>query len=781
MLHQARIAVSEVSRGRYSRLQMRQTEITNQIGLMTSRFLTAQTEQEVFEIFNQCLLALGIQQASIAFYEPEGDDSTAWCEIKNPPSSWPQQKRFATRQFPPPGLYPAEYPFQLAVLPLIGQEGMLGFAAFDTNILEPLGVIVRQLVAALQSVHLYQEAVAARKLAEEANHLKSRFLSVVSHELRTPLNMIIGLSNMMLEGGELRTEQEFFVNPKDLQRIYIGAQHLESLIRDVLDLARSDVGRLTLAYELIDLREVLQAVAVIGEQLARDKELNWQYEISPNLPLVRGDRTRLRQVVLNLVANAVKFTAHGCVTLSARFNAGSVIVSVSDTGLGIPLEDQHAIFDEFHQSKRTTARGFGGLGLGLAICKRLVDMHGGEIGVTSSGEEDSGSTFFFSLPAIEAAGQAAETLPSDIAGQRILLLVKEQSGGEQLRSYLADQGFQVEIHTVDQCSDWFAWLKPNYPDKVVMDLGLTSERGWEILKVLKENPTTREIPVVFFSLETGQNSGAFLDLNILTKPINTAELAEELVAQGLVNDENNGSQAGSILIVDDDPDILELHTRILKSMASGYRVLQAHDGREALEIARKERPALMLLDLMMPEMDGFTVLETMQSEEALRGILTIVVTSQVLTEEDTARLNCGVVSVLNKGMFSTQETLEHVTAALSRKHRPGTETQRLVFKAMTYIHTHYQENISRRDIANHVGVSERHLARCFQQEVGLALITYLNRFRVKVAKLLLDTGHISITKVAMEVGFSTGGYFTRVFRDEEGLSPREYIHRNNIP
>jgi signal transduction histidine kinase/DNA-binding response OmpR family regulator len=775
MLHQARIAVSEVSRGQFSRLQMRQTETTNQIGLMTSRFLTAENKQTIFEIFNQCLASLGIQGASVSFYEPEPDNPAAWSVLKYPLTSPLIQQRFPTRQFPPPGLYTAAYPFQLAVLPLIGQEGMIGFAAFDTDVLEPLGVIVRQLVAALHGVRLHQEAVAARKLAEEANTLKSRFLSMVSHELRTPLNMIIGLSNMMLEGGEQLSEQDFSVNRKDLLRINIGAQHLESLIRDVLDLARSDVGQLNLVFEPVSLGEILQAVSVIGEQLARDKDLDWRFDLPTQLPPVRGDRTRLRQVVLNLVANAVKFTSRGSVTLSGQRRNGCVIVSVSDTGLGIPLEEQHAIFDEFRQSKRTATRGFGGLGLGLAICKRLIELHGGEIGVVSSGDEGAGSTFYFTIPEVALPEPLPGAVTDSTQDQRILLLVKEPSSGERLQSYLVCQGFQVDVHTVDHSGDWTNWIKPGYPDKLVLDLGITSERGWEILKSIKENPGTRDIPVLFYSLESDQDSGAFLDLNILTKPINTAELAEELVAQGLVNEEGAGSPVRSILIADDDPDIRELHTRILESMASGCRILQAQDGRQALEMARKEHPALILLDLMMPEMDGFTVLETMQSDDSLRGIPTIVVTSQVLTEEDMARLNCGVVSVLNKGMFSASETLEHVTAALSRRHRPGTEAQRLVFKAMTYIHTNYRENISRCDIASHVGVSERHLARCFQQEVGLAPITYLNRFRVKVAKLLLDTGRMSITNVAMEVGFSTGGYFTRVFRDEEGISPREYI------
>ncbi len=777
MLHQARIAINEVTRGQYSRLQMRQIETSNQIGAMTSRFLTAETEQEIFEILNQTLISLGIQPAAVAFFEPEAEDTVAWSVLKNPLSSPLHQKRFATRQFPPPGLYPEDYPFQLAILPLIGQDGLIGFAAFDTDNLDPLGIITRQLVAAIRGVTLYQEAVAARKLAEEANYLKSRFLSMVSHELRTPLNMIIGLSNMMLEDGQPLSEQEFFVNRKDLERIYIGAQHLESLIRDVLDLARSDVGQLKLVFETIDLSEVLRDVSVIGEQLARDKELNWRFILAPDLPQVYGDRTRLRQVVLNLVANAVKFTTRGGVTLSALSRNGNIVVSVSDTGLGIPLEEQQAIFDEFRQSKRTTARGFGGLGLGLAICKRLVEMHGGEIGVTSSGEEGSGSTFYFSIPVIEQFASSEYSSSNDNDVPQILLLVKEPASGERLQGYLTRQGFQIEMHTVSQNRDWLVRLKSHLPDKVVLDLGLTSDYGWEILKVMKENPDTRDIPVLFYALENDQDSGAFLDLNILTKPINATELAEELVANGLAKGENSVGQLRPILVVDDDPDILDLHTRILESLASGYRVIQACSGCEALEIAQRERPELILLDLLMPEMDGFTVLETMQSNESLRGIPVIVITSQILTEEDLARLNCGMVRVLNKGMYSVQETFEHVKTALLRKRRPDTETQWLVFKAMAYICAHYKEPISRIDVAAHVGISERHLARCFQKEIGLAPITYLNRFRINQAKILIDSGEKNITRVAMEAGFSTGAYFSRVFKEEVGIAPRDYLRK----
>ncbi len=782
MLHQARIAISEVARGQYSRTLVNRSNISNSIGMMTSHFFTARTETEIFEELVRDLPDLGVQRVAVGLYEADHNDLFTWSNLKVPSPPAGDSTRFMTREFPGHGLFSEDHPFQLAIVPLIGQEGPMGFAAFEATNLEPLGAIARQLVAALRGVTLYQDAVSARKMAEEsrreaeeANYLKSRYLSIVSHELRTPLNLIYGLSNMMLEESREVSKEESLVNRKDLQRIFIGAQHLESLIRDVLDLARSDMKQLNLVCEPLDLHEILTPISVFGEHLARDKELDWQITVPEALPLVSGDRTRLRQVILNLVNNAVKFTASGKVGLLAETTGSNVLIQVIDTGLGIPLDEQEAIFDEFHQSQRTTARGFGGLGLGLAISKRLVEMHNGRIYVSSSGEEGSGSTFSIELPVFESIESPSAPIECIPCTQRVLLLVKDPVGGEKLMKHLACQGFHVEAHTVNDCCDWHTWLKPTPPDKVVLDLELTSEHGWEILKTLKEKPSTREIPVLFYALENDQDAGSLLDLNFLTKPLNTTDLADELLSRGLTGEKSSAENDRSILVVDDDPDILDLHTRILKTMASGYRIIQAHDGREALAIIRKERPALVLLDLMMPEVDGFTVLETMQSEELIRSIPVIVLTSQVLTEEDMTRLNCGVVSVLSKNMFSAQETLVHVSAALSRKRRPGSETQRMVLKAMAFIHEHYIDPISRGNIADYVGVSERHLARCFQQEIGLSPIVYLNRFRVRIAKALLNLGKMSITDVAMEVGFSAGGYFTRVFRDEVGQSPREYL------
>ncbi|MCX7680933.1 MAG: substrate-binding domain-containing protein [Anaerolineae bacterium] len=773
LIDQARLAIGEAVHEQYTRHLLRQARVADQVGRTTAQLFAAQDETELFGTLARNLPAIGIRHAAVAFYEPEGEDPVAWSVLQTPHEH--SGSRFPTRQFPPAGLYPEDEPFSLALLPLLIQDRVHGFVAFDTGNMEPCAEIVRQLGMALRSIWLYREAVEGKRLAEEANRLKSRFLSVVSHELRTPLNLICGLSDMLLRESEQLGDQECRVSRKDLERIYVGAQHLDGLIRDVLDLAQSDMGQLKLACEPLDLVEVLQPISVIGEQLARDKELTWRAEIPDTLPQIWGDRTRLRQVVLNLVNNAVKFTARGEVTLRATVQDGQIIVSVRDTGLGIPVEEQEAIFDEFRQSERTTARGYGGLGLGLAICKRLVEMHGGRIGVYSSGEEGAGSTFYFTLPTMEQT-LPAEAHVSPLLGQRVLLLTKASHSDNALRDHLARRGFEVLVHQVcDETVEWPPAVFSRPPDIIVVDLTLAAAYGWKIMTMLRSNPVTRGVPVLYCELADNKAEGALIEVDYLTKPVGTKELAEVLAYQGLLGREEADRREKKILIVDDDPSALDMHARIVAAQSPDYVVLKASNGREALELIRREKPDLVLLDLFMPELDGFGVLEAMQADESIRTIPVIVLTGQTLMEEDLLRLNRGVASFIEKGLLSVEEMMEHVVTALARRRKPGSESYRMVLKALAFIHAHYTEPISRSDIAAYVGLSERHLTRCFRQEIGITPITYLNRYRVRQAKSLLERGDRGITEIAMEVGFSTGGYFTRVFRQEMGISPTAYL------
>jgi len=786
MLDQARLVISEMAHEQYTRHLLRQIDVADQMGRMTARFLAAQNEAGIFAVLQERLPKIGIEHAVVAFYEPEEDDPVAWSVVQAPPVTEEGLRRFPSRQFPPEGLYPAGQPFSLALLPLRIQAGASGFVAFDSGNLEPCADVVRQLAAALRSVNLYREAVEARQLAEErrqmaeeANRLKSRFLSMVSHELRTPLNLISGLSDLLLR----ETQPEAALNgnrQEDLERIYVNAQHLDGLIRDVLDLTRIEVGQLQLSYEAVDIYEMLEPVIVIARQLARDKGLRWTADIPATLPRVWGDCTRLRQVALNLINNAVKFTSQGEVSLQvtvcedAAHAPKALTISVRDTGLGIPPGEQDLIFDEFQQSERTTTRGYGGLGLGLAICKLLVEMHEGTIGVHSAGEEGRGAEFYFTLPAMEEA--VAVDNGSDDA-EHVLLLVEDMKQGQRLKEHLDAKGIAIVMHTVRTDADWRAALCSGSPDAVILDQAMTAAHGWNILKTLKEHPQTRDVPVLCYTLSGDDDKGALLPLDFMMKPLGKTQLAEMLLGQGLLDTQGGAPGTRKILIVDDDPNILAMHTRMVQAQspnASHYHVLQARNGQEALHILRQEQPDLVLLDLMMPELDGFGVLEAMRNDPATQRIPVVILTAQVLTEADMARLNCGMVSILSKGLFSTQETLQHIETVLTRRRKTALEIQQLVHKAMAFIHTHYMDSLTRGEIAAHVGLSGRHLTRCFQQEVGVTPMMYLNRYRIQQAKALLESGDMGITDVAMAVGFSSGGYFTRVFRQEMGVSPRAY-------
>jgi signal transduction histidine kinase/DNA-binding LacI/PurR family transcriptional regulator/AraC-like DNA-binding protein/DNA-binding LytR/AlgR family response regulator len=756
---------------------------------------------ELTDILVRELPGLDIPSAYLSLYEEPkapagwarlvvGYDENGRIEVEG------KGRRFPSRQLVPEGLLPTGRRYSLVVEPLYSKEEQLGFALLEAgppqiNVCSALrGQLSSALKGALlfeRSAELYQEALDARAAAEEADQLKTRLLASVSHELRTPLSLIVGLAEMLLGERPQDTPLASEEHRQDLERIHASAEHLDGLLSDVLDLARSEVGQLQLVCEPLDLADVLAPVTAVGEQMAEAKGLAWHVVVPERLPQVWGDRARLRQVVLNLVSNAIKFTAQGEVALSVEareitdFGLGTadgewqiangesqmIVVSVTDTGLGIPPGEQETIFDEFRRSERAAARGYGGLGLGLAICKRLVELHGGEIGVRSSGDEGEGSTFFLTLPVVDetVSGQAAPTARA----QTVLLLAEMAGEGERLREYLARQGFEVEEYPLEEQADWPSQVLAAPPGAVVLDLETASARGWEVLRVLKGHPVTQDVPVLFYSLK--QDGGALLEMDYMTKPVGTAELAQALERQGLLA--HRTEKKKTILVVDDEPTVLEMHARVVQAQLPACRVIEARNGREALEAIRREQPALVLLDLVMPELDGFGVLEAMREEKATRDVPVIVLTGQVLTEQDMDRLNRGVAAVLGKGLFSAEETLAHVEQALSRSRRLGSEIRRIVRKAMAYVHERYAGPISREEIARYVGVSPRHLDRCFRQETGMTPVAYRNRYRVRQAKALLEKG-LKVTDVALEVGFGDSSNFARTFRREVGISPSAY-------
>jgi signal transduction histidine kinase/DNA-binding response OmpR family regulator len=772
LMKEAQVLLSRQMQNQHRNYVLRERWTSSRMSLLTDRLLDALDETQIYEILAAHLPDLGIDTAMLALLEADEADPAAWSNIHNifEPREF---LRIPSREFPPHAWTDSGKPFRLTLIPLVAHSdsGQLGFMAFGAEHLDLYGAIVQQLGGAFNTARLYRQAVQDRQVAEEANRMKSRFLSTISHELRTPLNLIVGLSSFLLQEGEGENSQIPESTQKDIKRIHAYAQHLGGLIGDVIDLATLDAGRFRLNKELIDLGDALQMVAESGSQMATDKNLIWRAEIPDTGPWVLGDRTRLRQVILNLVNNAIKFTQQGEIRLSLTSDGNLVTVLVRDTGLGIPPEEQNVIFDAFRRSERSIAMGYPGLGLGLAICKMLIEMHGGTMGLRSTGVEGEGAEFYLTLP-VQAPPQRepARSGENQRMQQSVLVLSSEPGSNERLCTLLKQRGMRVREVLTGIHADWQAKLDGDIPDVIVLDVTTQSSLNWATLKTIKENPATRGVPTFLYA--SSEDGESLMSLDYLTKPVELDEVTRALDQHWSLVDPVR--QTRTILVVDDEPNTLDLHARIVQSQSTSNRVLLAGSGIQALKILGQEKIDLILLDLQMPEMDGFSVLEAIRENENTSEIPVIVVTGKVLTEEDMNRLNQGVAVVLQKGLFNVDETVAHIKDAIERRRNLGTDTQRLIRQAMVYIHKHYSEAVSRQDIAQHINISEDYLTFCFRQEMGTTPIRYLQRYRVKQAKRLLKDSSKTITEISMDVGFSDSGYFSRIFHRETGMSPEQF-------
>lgn len=779
LLHQARVLIGELAQ----RAQVFQNIITRDSDAMdqVSHALSSTLHRhEMLDVLERELPLLDIPSCYLALYsDPTRHTGEARLMLAVTPKGRiplpADGLSFSAGDLLPAQLWPVERRFTMVVEALYFQQRQQGFILLETPRIENIAAqtLRAQISASLtaaelfqHNVDLYNEADRARQRAEQSDHLKSHFLSIVSHELRTPLSLLIGLSEMMVRRPDFHMLPPMFA--QDIERIQVSAQHLDQLIRDVLDLASSQIGQLRLANKALDVVDTLRAVAVMGAQLAQEKGLDWQATIPDQLPRIWGDRTRLRQAVLNLVSNAIKFTERGVVELVAYTRANLVIIEIRDTGMGVSLDEQARVFDEFHRASEAVSRGYGGMGLGLAISQRLIELHGGDVSIASSGRAGEGALFSITLPVLATYfTEPAVAGAIDARLESVLILSPPDNTAAPLRQYLEQQGYQIEELTLDTGGNWIDSILATPPGALILNWQAEAAQGWEILALLKSRPDTQSLPVMFYSLTGDQQHGGVVELDLLAKPVRIDALGDAVARHG-------ESSPHSILVVDDEPSMLDMHARAVKSRFPECQVLRAGGGAAAWEIIQTHLPHVVLLDLMMPGMDGFDVLEAMRASEATRTIPVIILTAQTLTDHDIVRLNRGVAAVLGKGVFSLEETLTHLDATLRRAPRLGSEMQRMVRKVMAYIHEHYAEPIAREDMAHHIGVSERYLTRCFSQETGVTPSTYLSRYRINQARKLLETTDISVTEIALEVGFASTSYFGQVFRQQLGVTPQEY-------
>ncbi len=495
----------------------------------------------------------------------------------------------------------------------------------------------------------------ARNAALEANQAKSRFLANMSHELRTPLNAIIGYSEMLQEEAE-DLGQDGFV--PDLKKIHDAGKHLLALINDILDLSKIEAGKMELYIETVDLATVVQKVVSMITPLVEKNGNTLALRLDDDLGSIRADLTRLRQVLFNLLSNACKFTTQGTITLGATRELGDgtawMRFWITDTGIGMSAEQVGKLFQAFSQADTSTAKKYGGTGLGLVISRRFCQMMGGDITVEST--PGVGSTFTVRLP-VDAADAKAASSPQaeDTAAVKpseglpaVLVIDDDPTARELMQRFLDRQG----LHMAGAASgeEGLRLAKELRPAVILLDVLMPGMDGWAVLTALKADPELAPIPVIMATILDEHNVGFALGAtDFLTKPIDRERLAS------LLQKYRCAHPPCPVLVVEDHADLRALIRRMLEQ--EGWVVAEAENGRVALDRIAENRPELIVLDLMMPEMDGFSFLEALRQHAGWRAIPIIVVTAKDLSAEDHQRLNGYVQYIIHKGAYGREELL----------------------------------------------------------------------------------------------------------------------------
>jgi signal transduction histidine kinase/CheY-like chemotaxis protein len=528
--------------------------------------------------------------------------------------------------------------------------------AFNQNDLVVLQILADQIAVAIENAEAYELAQKAYEEIKEVDRVKSQFLANMSHELRTPLNSIIGFSRVILKGidGPINDTQK-----QDLTAIYNSGQHLLTLINNILDLSKIEAGKMELQLSELNLNDTINSVMSTAVGLVKDKSIKLYQNVPADLPLVKADQTRVRQILLNFISNAAKFTEEGSITVAAMpvkdpKGKPEVMVTIADTGNGIAAEHQVKLFQPFSQVDDSPTRKTGGTGLGLSICRSMVEMHGGRIGLLQS-EVGKGSTFFFTLPMVAPP----EPEPEIITSTNVILAIDDDPQVIGLyERYLKPQGYQViALTNPKEALERARELKPY---AITLDIMMPEVDGWQVLQQIKNNPDTRDIPIVICSIledeEKGFNLGA---ADYLVKPF----LQEDLILT--VNRLNKNGNIRHILVIDDDLTDLRLVQKMLEQNGN-FQVSLAKGGNKGWEDLLQKQPDAVILDLFMPDLDGFTLLNQMRANPLIRDLPVIILTGADLSAEQHVQIAQMGQHVMTKGLLRERELMTTLEAALRK-------------------------------------------------------------------------------------------------------------------
>jgi len=516
-----------------------------------------------------------------------------------------------------------------------------------------------------------EEVAKAKEAAETANKTKSLFLANMSHELRTPLNAILGYSEMLQEEAAERQLDEFGA---DLGKINAAGKHLLALISDILDLSKIEAGKMELFLESFDVAKMIDEVASTIRPMVEKNANTLHIVVAPELGMMRADQIKVRQGLFNLLSNAVKFTHDGNITMDAgrQLMDGRewIVFRVTDTGIGLSPEQIVKLFQDFTQADASTTRKFGGTGLGLALTRRFCQMMGGDVTVHSVPGE--GSIFTIKLPAV--VGEAKPEAAAEAAGVEAVLASPDDGGGDGaeplpppatcvlvidddpmqrdlMQRFLSNEGFCVRAAGGGE--QGLRLARQLRPVAITLDVMMPDMDGWSVLKALKADAALSDIPVIMLTMVDDPERGFTLGAaDYATKPVDRQRLSRILKKYTCPH------PPCSVLLVDDDPASRAMTRNILEK--EGWKVSEAENGRVALECMERERPSLILLDLMMPEMDGFEFADRVRRHPEWRLIPIVVLSAHDLSGEERRRLNGYVESILKKAGDSHEALLHKV-------------------------------------------------------------------------------------------------------------------------